>query len=81
MCVSRKIATKDNWAGLLAHLNKPAPGIGDTGHNISPPLSKQLVLELEVGLEILELLEQLPSSVVVGAAASSASAGSPVVSS
>jgi len=40
-----------------------------TGHNISlppPTLDEQLVLELKVGVEILELLEWLPSSVVFG---------------
>jgi len=37
-----------------------APGIGDAGHNISPPLDEQLVLELEGRVEVLELLALLP---------------------
>jgi hypothetical protein len=37
----------------------PAPGILHTGHNISPHLDKQLVLELKVRVEVLELLEPL----------------------
>jgi len=37
-----------------------APGIGDAGHNISPPLDEQLILELEGRVEVLELLALLP---------------------
>jgi hypothetical protein len=39
-------------------------GILDADHNISPCLEKQLVLELELGVEVLELPEQLPGSVL-----------------
>jgi hypothetical protein len=35
------------------------------GHNISPGLRKQLVLELEVGEMLAELVERLPGSVLV----------------
>jgi len=36
----------------------------DAGHNISPRLRKQLVLELEVGVEGAELVDDLPSRVL-----------------
>jgi hypothetical protein len=32
----------------------------DTGHNISPRLRKQLVLELKVGVKPLKILKKLP---------------------
>jgi hypothetical protein len=38
----------------------------DTGHNISPRLRKQLVLELEVGVEAFEVIEELPGSFFLG---------------
>ena len=37
-----------------------ALGVLYTGHNISPRLDKQLVLELEIWVEALELPKQLP---------------------
>jgi hypothetical protein len=40
------------------------PGILVADHNISPRLEKQLVLKLELGVEVLELSERLPGSVL-----------------
>ena len=37
-----------------------APGVLHTGHNISPRLDKQLVLELEIQVEVSELPKRLP---------------------
>ena len=51
-------------AGRAPLATSPAPAIGDAGHNISPPLDEQLVLELEGGVEVLELLELLPHSLL-----------------
>jgi hypothetical protein len=47
------------WPWALAPLatNGPAPGIGDVGHNISPCLLKQLVLELKVGVCRAEVIQ------------------------
>jgi hypothetical protein len=45
------------------------PAEGEANHNISPRLRKQLVLELEVMLVAMELLELLPSGVLVGQSA------------
>ena len=42
----------------------PAALVLDAGHNISPRLRKQLVLELEVGVEGLELVDQLPCRIL-----------------
>jgi len=36
------------------------------GHNISPRLRKQLVLELKVGVEAFEVVEELPGGFVAG---------------
>ena len=52
-------------ADLLA-TNGPALGIMDAGNNISPRLRKQLVLELEVGVEVTKILEGFPSRVLLG---------------
>jgi hypothetical protein len=63
-----------NWAispsnslCLLA-TNGPTPGVVGTGHNISPRLRKQLVLELKVGVEAFEVIEELPGSFYLGQA-------------
>ena len=42
----------------------PSPGVLDAGHNISPRLLKQLVLELEVGVEGAELVDGLPCRIL-----------------
>ena len=42
----------------------PAALVLDAGHNISPRLRKQLVLELEVGVEGLELVDELPRRIL-----------------
>jgi hypothetical protein len=47
----------------------PAPAILYAVHNISSRLRKQLILDLEVWVGGLELLEQLPSRVLVRQAA------------
>jgi len=53
--------------GLVPH-QPPAPlshyWVLDAGHNISPRLRKQLVLELEVGVEGLELVDELPRRIL-----------------
>ena len=51
---------------LILATTGPPPGILDAGHNISPRLRKQLVLELEVGVVLAKLLKQLPCGVVSG---------------
>jgi len=51
---------------LISATIGPPPGILDVGHNISPRLHKQLVLELKVGELLAELWKRLPSGVVVG---------------
>ena len=38
----------------------------DAGHNISPRLRKQLVLELEGGKVVAEVVERLPSRIFIG---------------
>ena len=40
--------------------NGPAPLILDAGHNISPRVDKQLVLELYIGVEGFEVIESFP---------------------
>jgi hypothetical protein len=62
-----KLGYEPLTAGALA-TNGPAPGIMGAGHNISPCLRKQLVLELEVGVEVTKVLERLPGSVLLGQA-------------
>jgi hypothetical protein len=47
----------------LATFAAPPP-IGDASHNISPRLFKQLVLKLNIGVEVLEFLQQLPSGII-----------------
>ena len=42
----------------------PPPCILDSGHNISPRLQKQLVLELEVGVVSTKVVEDLPRRVI-----------------
>jgi hypothetical protein len=37
-----------------------------TGHNISPCLRKQLILELEVGVKAFEVVEELPGGFFIG---------------
>jgi hypothetical protein len=37
-----------------------------TSHYISPRLRKQLVLELEVGVEVTKILERLLGSILLG---------------
>ena len=43
----------------------PLSGIDQTGHNISPRLRKQLVLELKVWIVLTEFLTLLPSSLLL----------------
>jgi hypothetical protein len=47
----------------------PSAFIVKPGHNISSRLRKQLVLELEVGEVLTELVERLPGSVLIWKAA------------
>ena len=49
--------------------NGHAPIIVDAGHNISPCPRKQLVLELKVGVEAFEVIEELPGGFVAGQSA------------
>lgn len=37
-----------------------------TGHNISPHLFKQLIIELNIWVAVLEVVQWLPSSVIFG---------------
>jgi hypothetical protein len=53
------------WALALLATNVPAPGVGDVGHNISPRLLKQLVLELKVRVCRSEILQELPRCIFV----------------
>jgi hypothetical protein len=53
------------WALALLATNVPAPGVGDVGHNISPRLLKQLVLELKVGVCRSEILQEFPRCIFV----------------
>jgi hypothetical protein len=45
--------------------NGPPPGILDACHNISLRLLKQLVLELEIGKLLANLLKRFPSGVLL----------------
>jgi len=50
--------------------NGPPPGVLNAGHNISPRLRKQLVLELEVWKMAFELVEGLPRRILLRQATS-----------